>query len=190
MDNKYWIGPYGILVPNSLDSVPLPDSGNLMYKNSEKKYKEKYAQYNSDDSKWYFVHDDNFWVGPFGVLVPNNVDRVISSKADGSFYTRGSESEENLSRRMSEERYKEMYTTFNTNDGKWHYSHNNNYWVGPYGILVPNHIRDIVAKDGGNTLYKRGIVTQKCVRSKMTEETYKKTYAKFNTKDGKWYYVG
>ena len=53
------------------------------------------------------------------------------------------------------------------------------YWIGPYGVLVPNHIRLVNATDGFNTRFKDGGETemgcQSC--SKMTAELYREKYA-------------
>lgn len=61
------------------------------------------------------------------------------------------------------------------------------YWEGPYGILVPNEIGAVCAADGGNTLYKNGIVTEIGISSPMSKEKYFNTYAE-KRNDGNWYY--
>lgn len=64
------------------------------------------------------------------------------------------------------------------------------YWIGPYGIRVPNTISDVVAEDGYNIMDSSGSVTKMFKDLKSpTEEEYKEKYAKLGT-DGYWYYTG
>lgn len=62
--SNYWRGPYGIWIPNSINSVKAEDGGNTLYKNggctemgvinpkmTEEIYKEKYAK---QDGIWWF----------------------------------------------------------------------------------------------------------------------------------------
>lgn len=62
-----------------------------------------------------------------------------------------------------------------------------NFWVGPYGILVPDEIDSIVARDGGNTLYRDSSETKMYVDSPPTEAEYKNLYATKGS-HGIWYY--
>lgn len=63
------------------------------------------------------------------------------------------------------------------------------FWKGPYGVLVPNHIYDVVDRDGGNTLHKSGACTEMNFSwLNMDETKYKELYAEFNQNDGQWYY--
>lgn len=55
-------------------------------------------------------------------------------------------------------------------------SSSNNYWLGPYGIRVPNHIQMIKDSDGGNTLYKDGGCTEMLILNPPTEAEYKQKY--------------
>lgn len=63
-----------------------------------------------------------------------------------------------------------------------------NYWTGPYGVLVPEYIDEIIAKDGYNLRYKDGSVTEKFMPNPnpMNEDIYRRTYA--TCVNGKWYY--
>lgn len=64
------------------------------------------------------------------------------------------------------------------------------HWTGPYGILVPNEVNYIMAKDGYNTLRCNGGQTEMFMENapEMNEEIYKKKYATYNSIDNKWYY--
>ena len=55
------------------------------------------------------------------------------------------------------------------------------YWVGPYGVLVPDYTDRIVASDGYNTQYKDGSVTERgCLNPKpMNQEIYKKMFSSY-----------
>ena len=66
--SKYWQGPYGILIPNTINSVVAEDEYNLVYRSSartntysyfyhkitEAQYKNKYAKYNAKDNCFYW----------------------------------------------------------------------------------------------------------------------------------------
>lgn len=62
-----------------------------------------------------------------------------------------------------------------------------NYWIGPYGILVPNDVLYVVAADGINTLYIDGSETEMATDTPLSEEEYKKLYARFDDVDNQWY---
>lgn len=70
----------------------------------------------------------------------------------------------------------------------WTYS-NVKYWLGPYDIRVPISIKEIVAKDGYNTLYQNGGETQVEINSPITESAYKKKYAIYDANDGYYYWI-
>ncbi len=65
-----------------------------------------------------------------------------------------------------------------------------NYWLGPYDVLVPNHINSVVDGDQCNTLYKNGSMTRMCCPypNLISKESYLKKYAIYNESDNKWYY--
>lgn len=68
-------------------------------------------------------------------------------------------------------------------------SNNQLYWIGPYGILVPQSIDDVVDEDGVNILYKNGTKTKLCANfSTMNSMSYKTKYAKFDMLNGHWIY--
>ena len=65
------------------------------------------------------------------------------------------------------------------------------YWIGPYGVLVPQGLKSVVAKDGGNTRYFDGTETEKFVVSlkggPMTKYKYRAKYARIS-EYGHWIY--
>jgi len=62
------------------------------------------------------------------------------------------------------------------------------YWTGPYDVLVSNNIKSVVADDGYNTHYSNGSVTEMFMMNAppMNAEIYKSKFCEF--KDGKYYY--
>lgn len=64
----------------------------------------------------------------------------------------------------------------------------NNFWSGPFGVLVSNDIHSVVAKDEGNIIYKNGGCTEMYCGPKLSEQEYKNKYCEYNFKDSLWYY--
>jgi hypothetical protein len=62
-----------------------------------------------------------------------------------------------------------------------------NYWRGPYGIRVPNHIPSIKDSDGCNTLFKNGSATEMYNPNPPTKEQYLSRYAVLQS-DGYYYW--
>ncbi len=58
------------------------------------------------------------------------------------------------------------------------------YWVGPYGVKVPNEVTSVVAADGRNTLYKDGKQTEIYVKNPLTREEYLKRYSFYSDECG------
>ena len=134
---------------------------------------------------------DTHWVGPFGILVPNEIDNVVT--ADGNImYSDGLPTQSWCPDVMTEETYKAHWAIYDEVTEKWYYRENKmsgTYWVGAYGILVPNHITSVVAEDGRNTLDIDGEKTQlNCLNRTMTEEQYKKLYATYDEESNNWFY--
>ena len=63
------------------------------------------------------------------------------------------------------------------------------YWIGPYGVRVPNHITDIRASDGCNTLFKSGGSTEMFNFDPPTKEEYLNRYTTKKS-DGYYYWTG
>lgn len=64
----------------------------------------------------------------------------------------------------------------------------NQYWIGPYGVRVPLDIKEVVADDGGNTLYQDGRETEMFVEPSLTKEDYLSLYC--HQRDDGYYYYG
>lgn len=61
------------------------------------------------------------------------------------------------------------------------------FWIGPYGIYVPDDIDSVIDMDGKNFINKHSFLTTNEL-SILNEDEYKKKYAVKNTVDQKWYY--
>lgn len=63
-----------------------------------------------------------------------------------------------------------------------------NYWIGPYGIKIPQTIKFVISEDGTNYCFSDGSQTVFNYRTTkyMDEMKYKKKYA--HQKDGQWYW--
>lgn len=61
------------------------------------------------------------------------------------------------------------------------------YWIGPYGVRIPNNIYFVVAKDGENTVDKWGGSTSTYCTSILTKNQYINKYCYYGN-DGYYYY--
>ncbi|AFX92084.1 hypothetical protein CE11_00051 [Megavirus courdo11] len=64
------------------------------------------------------------------------------------------------------------------------------YWIGPYGVLVPDSINLVVSEDGYNLMFQDGDITERgcCNPDPMNATIYKTNYAIYNEANGLWYY--
>ena len=64
------------------------------------------------------------------------------------------------------------------------------FWVGPFGVLVPNNIKWVVASDGFNKLNIKGFQTEMGMPNApyIDETIYRQKYATYNPTNGYWYY--
>ena len=74
---------------------------------------------NNNDNK---VVDTGFWTGPYGILVPNHIERIKASDGGNTLYKSGGSTEMNIPNPLTEEEYKNKYCRSGT-DGEY-------YWVG------------------------------------------------------------
>ena len=139
--------------------------------------------------------NNDYWVGLYGIRIPNSIKSVIAEDCCNTLYFDGSGTELfSLNAPLSETEYKNKYAEFNTEDGFWYWktkdSMENDYWLGPYDIRVPNSIKFVTASDGYNTLFSDGNETEifRPNAPTLSEDEYKNKYAQFNAKDGYWYW--
>jgi hypothetical protein len=63
------------------------------------------------------------------------------------------------------------------------------FWIGPHGVLVPNHVESVVAYDGANTWGRDGWITELGVMGPdPTEKEWKSNYAYFDDYLNVWIY--
>lgn len=136
---KYWIGPFEILVSNDIGEVVDEDGYNSMYSDgssteqlmmdspemNETIYKHIYAKFNESDQQWYHTgNTKSYWIGPYGVLVPGNINGVVATDGHNIMHKSGSSTERGMigGEKMTETKYKELYATFNQTDEKYYYN--------------------------------------------------------------------
>jgi len=145
----------------------------------------------------------DYWTGPYGIRVPNKIKYVTSVDGRNRQYRDGTKTEMMVCDRLiSESMYKSMYAELGF-DGFYYYRglHDKDskmtdfevvrpapdYWIGPHGVRVPNHITSVTAADGGNTRYKCGGETEMYCGGDMSKEAYVSEYAELRS-DGFYYY--
>ena len=69
------------------------------------------------------TNDSKYWEGPYGVLVPLDVKRVVADDGHNTLYQDGSQTERGIIRSepYGEKEYKEEHATYNSGNGKWYY---------------------------------------------------------------------
>lgn len=147
-------------------------------------------------------------VSCYGVLVPVNVKYVTASDGYNTLFRNGSETEKGCQSGeiMTRERYLEKYAELY--NGLYYWKENYEaqfrfdksiettyYWVGPFNMLVPSHIRWVMTEDDTNTITRDGEVTeeQRITTSDgeedelLEKDEYLERYA-IQGQDGNWYY--
>jgi hypothetical protein len=61
------------------------------------------------------------------------------------------------------------------------------YWIGPYGVFVPNKYDSVVAADGSNILYKDGSQTLIFVANPLTRLQWLEKYTIEKYDGNRWY---
>ena len=64
---------------------------------------------------------------------------------------------------------------------------NSDFWIGPYGMRVPNNVDSVVAADGGNRRYKDGSETEAYFPNSPSKKEYLKKHAELRTDGHYWY---
>ncbi len=131
-----------------------------------------------------------FWIGPHGVLVPDSLDSVVAEDCCNTQFKDGGETEMcgDPAKRLSPAAYLQKYAVKKV--GK-HYYLGDKFWTGPHGVLVPDHVNDVIAEDCCNTLFKDGSTTKMCgdPNEKLSKEAYLFRFSIMGH-DGKRYYSG
>ncbi len=199
---SYWEGPYGVLVPDSVDAVVAEDGTNTLHKDGIKTdmcagdpdYHIKANQYRATfairkhDRKYYYI-GHKFWTGPYGVLVPDYLESVVAEDCCNTLYKDGTETKmvTDPDKLLSKYEYLAVYT-IEKSDGKRYYV-DALFWIGPHRVLVPNRWDYVLVGDGLNRVYKDGSKTEeKADPTKLlSEEEYLDLYAVVWPKDVRYY---
>lgn len=224
---NYWVGPHGVLVSKSIHSVPIGDGSNSIYDDgsvtkvkqdvlnilNKNAYRKKYAikkhgkyYYNKNSTNDNKIKPDKkkYWIGPYKMLVSNDILSVPAIDGHNYVYKSGNVTNAKTDNKpMDKIEYRKKYAVFK--NGKYYYKQNQykikndkfpikkGYWIGPYGIMVNDIIDSVIAADGFNIRMKNGIQTNKNAcdhpqsKVKMTESMYKLKYTTIGD-DGKYYY--
>lgn len=149
--------------------------------------------------------DDNdrfYWIGPYSVLIPACVGSVRAEDGGNTHYRNGMQTEMGVGRPWTEQRWKEKYAV--QRGYLWYYNMNSEnihrsremysselpktklYWVGPYDVLVSQHIQSVTAADGCNVLDCDGEETEMGTDEPWTEKQWKTQLAE--QRGCLWYY--
>jgi hypothetical protein len=120
-----------------------------------------------------------YWFGPYNVLVPNTIDKIVAEDGYNTLYKDGTESEIYRQDSLSKDEWLAKYASYN-NQGRLMYTPPG-YWFGPYNVLVPNTINKVVASDGYNILYKDGMETQTYFENGPSKEEWFVRYTKYDS---------
>lgn len=151
-------------------------------------------------SKKISIDEEYYWFGPGEVLIPYIFKNVIG--CDGkTIVNRDDESTQTITySEMDINEYRKKYAEFR--DGKYFWitanapQKNNkriidgkNYWVGPGGVLIPDHINEVIAHDGVNMCYRDGTLTHNSIMGPhlLSPEKYRERYAEY--KNGRYFWI-
>lgn len=74
------------------------------------------------------VQSSSHWVGPYGILVPNNIFTVYAEDGSNIIGRDGDITEMVSINNVSEEEYKEKYATFDSSTNNWYHTASNNVY--------------------------------------------------------------
>jgi len=67
------------------------------------------------------TENSTHWVGPYGILVPNNCTYVKAEDGSNRHYSHGAITEKYVPEPITESQYKEKYATFDTKTNCWYH---------------------------------------------------------------------
>jgi hypothetical protein len=133
----------------------------------------------------YFKMSTRYWLGPYGIRIPNHIEIVTAADGGNMRYKDGGETEMGVMDPPTKDEYLNKYAILQR-DGNYYWKEDG-YWLGPYDIKIPNYIGSVKAEDGGNIQYKDGAVTEMYFMNPLTKEEYLNKYAVLK-KDGYYYW--
>lgn len=134
-----------------------------------------------------------YWSGPFGILVPNETEKVVAIDGKNTTWKNGFTSVIGDHPLLTESEYVKKYAIIE-NEQRYYFT--KKYWTGPFGMRVLNSINAVPAESIEGLIYKNKNYSHELVKSasqkiiKENYEKYKKIYlSKFAyQKDGNYYY--
>lgn len=134
---------------------------------------------------WYY-QNEGYWQGPHNMWVPNHVDAVRAEDGVNTLFNDGSITKICGEREPTKEEYLEEWAVLV--DGRYYWKIDyDNYWLGPYDMLIPKYVTYVPAEDGINIARQSGGTSLIETKKGLTMQQYLNKYA---TKyyDGKYYY--
>jgi hypothetical protein len=156
--------------------------------------------------------DNNYWVGPYGIKVPMNIESIVAEDGRNTLSRDGSQTQMNVIKPISQIEYLRRFAIIV--DGQYHWrgvpkhevrktkipeprnatrsvgpapnGAEPKYWIGPYGIKVPVSTPVIMAKDGFNHLHQDGKETGIMVSNPISQIEYLRRHA--TIADGEYYW--
>jgi hypothetical protein len=134
---NYWFGPYNVRVPTYVTAVMAIDGGNRLSNNgsvtdrgipdhlalNEQQYKEKLAVLGADGYYYYKPRPCDYWLGPYGVRVPRDIESVRAKDGGNSLFRDRGETEKGVPGvyALDEKQYKDHYGMLGA-DGYYYYN--------------------------------------------------------------------
>ena len=89
-----WLGPYGLIISNDVQSIPGHDGNNIINKPctaklSKEEYLAKYGELRHDNKYYYKSVSDNCWTGPYGLQIPKSIEYVMAGDGYNLYYQTG-----------------------------------------------------------------------------------------------------
>ncbi len=137
---------------------------------------------------------DEYWIGPYNMLVDNSVERVMAEDDVNTITKSGGKTEIGLVGRnnMNKQKYLAKYAEFRS-DGYYHYikpvdEGKNDWWKGPYDVILPVYVTDAIMPDQFNLIDKWGNKTNHVTNNQiLNKEEYLAKYAVLG-QNGEYYY--
>lgn len=218
--DQYWIGPYGIRVHKSINSIRSKDGSNTLSKDggetemfvlnpiSEQEYKMKYTEF--VDGYYYYntnTKKTNIQKCPNITFTNPTINHSsLTAFKNGTYYNPANKHYNNAGIVQCDMCNKQslqecigyenvdlcMECVLKISNSPLKNTIPNvltDYWNGPFGVRVPNNITYIIASDGYNTMYNDGIQTARLMSSppQMNEAIYRQKFAELRN-DGYYYY--
>ena len=204
----FWLGPYGVGVPESVKRIPSKHEPNSLSKEGwetdmpiwkilmQDQYREKYAELRDDGYYWYKTeekpekkNENDFWLGPYDIRVDGSIDAIQATDETNTIYKNGTQTHLPYQKRLSRTEYLEKYTE-KRNDGQhWYTLKPEGFWLGPFNVRVPNSIDRVPSRNEPNIWIKGAYETRMTAENILTREEYLAKYAELRD-DGYYWYKG